>query len=110
MAYNIKNMIIIETPIFSRLIQEFMSDDDYRLLQEALITRPDAGAIIRGSGGLRKIRWKLEGKGKSGGVRVIYYWVTADDEVRMLYVYKKSARSDLTPDQVAILKEIIDRW
>lgn len=103
-------MIIIETPIFTRLIQEMMSDDDYRLLQEALITRPDAGAVIKGSGGLRKIRWKLEGKGKSGGVRVIYYWVNADDQIRMLYAYKKSNQSDLTSDQIAALKEIAQRW
>ncbi len=103
-------MIIIETPIFTRLIQDMMSDDDYRLLQEALITRPESGAIIKGSGGLRKVRWKLEGKGKSGGVRVIYYWVTADDQIRMLYAYKKSNQSDLTPDQIAALKEIVERW
>ena len=103
-------MIIIETSIFSRLIQDMMSDDDYRLLQETLITRPDAGAIIKGSGGLRKVRWKLEGKGKSGGIRVIYYWVTADDQIRMLYAYKKSNQTDLTPDQVAVLKQIIERW
>jgi len=103
-------MIIIETPIFTRLIQDMMSDDDYRLLQEALITRPDSGAIIKGSGGLRKVRWKLEGKGKSGGVRVIYYWVNADDQIRMLYAYKKSNQSDLTPDQIAALKEIVERW
>jgi len=103
-------MIIIETPIFTRLIQDMMSDDDYRLLQEALITRPDSGAIIKGSGGLRKVRWKLEGKGKSGGVRVIYYWVNADDQIRMLYAHKKSNQSDLTPDQIAALKEIVERW
>jgi len=103
-------MIIIETPIFTRLIQDMMSDDDYRLLQEALITRPDAGAIIKGSGGLRKVRWKLEGKGKSGGVRVIYYWVNADDQIRMMYAYKKSNQSDLSPDQIAALKEIAQRW
>jgi len=103
-------MVIIETSIFSRLIQEMMSDDDYRLLQEALITRPDAGAIIKGSGGLRKVRWKLEGKGKSGGIRVIYYWVTADDQIRLLYAYKKSNQADLTPRQAAMLKQIIERW
>lgn len=103
-------MIIVETSIFSRLIQQLMSDDDYRLLQEALVTRPDSGVIIRGSGGLRKIRWKLQGRGKSGGVRVVYYWVTARDEIRMLYVYRKSDQIDLTPDQITMLKEIIDRW
>ena len=103
-------MVIIETPIFTRLIQAAMSDDDYRLLQEALITRPESGAIIKGSGGLRKLRWKLDGKGKSGGIRVIYYWVTADEEIRMLYVYKKSSQTDLTPSQIAALKEIVNRW
>ncbi len=103
-------MVIIETSVFSRLIQELMSDEDYRILQEALITRPESGDIIKGSGGLRKIRWKLEGQGKRGGIRVIYYWVTADDQIRMLYVYRKSKQADLTPDQVAILKSIVERW
>lgn len=103
-------MVIIETSVFSRLIQELMSDEDYRILQEALITRPESGDIIKGSGGLRKIRWKLEGQGKRGGIRVIYYWVTANDQIRMLYVYRKSKQADLTPDQLAILKSIIERW
>lgn len=103
-------MIIIETTIFSRLIQDMMSDDDYRLLQEALITRPDAGDVIKGSGGLRKVRWKLEGKGKSGGIRVIYYWVTADDQIRMVYAYRKSKQENLTPEQLAALKQIVERW
>lgn len=103
-------MVIIETSVFSRLIQELMSDEDYRILQEALITRPESGDIIKRSGGLRKIRWKLEGQGKRGGIRVIYYWVTADDQIRMLYVYRKSKQAVLTPDQLAILKSIIERW
>lgn len=73
LAYNVEiTMVIIETPIFTRLIKALMSDDDYRSLQEALVQRPDTGAIIQGSGGLRKVRWSLEGTGKSGGVRVIY--------------------------------------
>ena len=103
-------MVIIETSVFSRLIQELMSDEDYRALQEALITRPESGDIIKGSGGLRKIRWKLEGQGKRGGIRVIYYWVTADDQIRMLYVYRKSKQADLTTDQLATLKSIVERW
>jgi len=103
-------MIIIETSIFSHLIQEIMSDDDYRSLQEALITKPDAGDVIRGSGGLRKVRWKVEGKGKSGGVRIIYYWVAADDQIRMVYAYRKSKQENLTPEQLATLRQIIERW
>jgi len=103
-------MLIIETAAFSRLIQELMNDDDYRKLQEALITRPEMGDLIKGSGGLRKVRWKLAGRGKSGGVRVIYYWAVSADQIRMLYVYKKSHQTDLSPDQIAILKDIIERW
>jgi len=64
-------MVIIETPIFTKLITSMMGDDDYKALQEALVNRPDMGIIIRYSGGLRKVRWALEGKGKSGGIRVI---------------------------------------
>lgn len=85
-------MIIIETSVFSRLIQELMSDDEYRSLQEALITRPE------------------KGQGKRGGVRVIYYWVTADDQIRMLYVYRKSKQTDLTPEQITALKSIVEGW
>ena len=87
-----------------------MNDDEYRSLQEALITRPESGDLIKGGSGLRKIRWKLEGQGKRGGVRVIYYWVTANDQIRMLYVYRKSKQADLTQEQIATLKSIVERW
>lgn len=103
-------MLIIETTVFSRLIQALMSDDEYRQLQEALITRPDMGDLIKDSGGLRKVRWKLEGGGKRGGVRVIYYWAISADQIRMLYVYKKSCQTDLSPEQIAVLKDIVERW
>ena len=103
-------MIIIETSVFTRGIKKLMSDDDYKDLQEALVNRPDMGAIIQGTGGLRKVRWKLEGKGKSGGVRAIYYWMTEDEQIYMLYVYSKSEQEDLTPDQKKVLKTIIERW
>ena len=103
-------MVIIETAIFTRLIKELMTDDQYKDLQEALINRPNMGDLIRGSGGLRKVRWKLEGRGKSGGVRVIYYWVVADYQLRMLYVYPKGKQDNLTPGQLAELKKIVERW
>jgi hypothetical protein len=103
-------MIIIETPIFTRLMQELMSDDEYTQLQQALVNRPDLGDLIQGSGGLRKVRWKLVGTGKSGGVRAIYYWVTNDDHIRMLYVYPKGKQENLTKDQIKQLKIIVERW
>lgn len=103
-------MVIIETPLFTRIIGELMSDDAYRQLQEALIQRPEKGDLIPGSGGLRKVRWKLEGQGQRGGVRIIYYWVATDEQLRMLYAYAKSQQENLTPDQLAALRKIVERW
>lgn len=103
-------MVIIETPIFSRLVVALMNDDDYRALQEALIQRPGLGSIIQGTGGLRKLRWKLEGRGKRGGVRVIYYWHKDDDQLYMLYGYPKNEQKDLTAEQKKLLKQIVERW
>lgn len=103
-------MVIVETRVFTRLIKELITDDEYKRLQEALVNRPDMGDIIKGSGGLRKLRWKLDSAGKSGGVRVIYYWVTDDHHIRMLYVYPKTKQDDLTQEQLAQLKAIVEKW
>ena len=65
-------MLFVETRVFTRELQGFMSDDDYRALQSALLLRPEAGAIVPGGGGLRKLRWGFAGTGKRGGLRVIY--------------------------------------
>ena len=103
-------MVIIETRIFTRRIKELLSDDEYRALQETLVNRPGMGNIVQGTGGLRKVRWKQEGHGKSGGVRVIYYWMTEDEQLYMLYVYPKSKQEDLTAEQKKALKSIVERW
>lgn len=66
-------MRIIETPIFTRRVKSFLSDEEYRELQNSLIAKPDAGKIIRGGGGIRKLRWAGSGRGKRGGVRVICF-------------------------------------
>jgi hypothetical protein len=103
-------MVIIETSIFTQRIKDLMSDDEYRQLQDALVIRPDIGAIIQGTGGLRKMRWKLEGTGKSGGIRAIYYWLTEDEQIYMLYVYPKSEQENLTEKQKKALKTVVERW
>lgn len=103
-------MVIIETSVFTRLIKELMDDDSYSELQKALIQKPDSGDLITGSGGLRKVRWKIEGKGKRGGVRIIYYWQTTDDQLWMLYGYAKASKENLTQDQLKILRDIVERW
>lgn len=103
-------MVIVETTIFTQRLEELMSDDDYKELQIALVNRPGMGAIIQGTAGLRKIRWKLKDRGKSGGVRIIYYWMTADEQIYMLYIYSKSEQEELTTEQKKFLKKIVERW
>ncbi|MHB8192958.1 MAG: hypothetical protein ACYDGL_06750 [Bellilinea sp.] len=100
-------MVIIETSIFTRQVQSLLTDDEYGLLQMALTNRPDLGPIIRGSGGLRKVRWSLPGRGKLSGVRTIYYWAVGTDQILMLLMYAKNENNDLTPDQLKVLRKII---
>ena len=102
-------MIIIETPIFTKRIQELISDDEYRLLQTHLVNRPDVGKIMPGSGGLRKLRWSAGGHGKRSGIRIIYYWFLSEDIILFLYAYPKSERDDLTAEQLRQLKKIIEK-
>jgi mRNA-degrading endonuclease RelE of RelBE toxin-antitoxin system len=103
-------MLFIETPIFTKLVTDLLADDEYRKLQLALVLRPEAGKIIPGSGGLRKIRWKSGGSGKRGGFRVIYYWDVLIDTIYMLLIYKKSKQEDLTPNQLKILRNLIKEF
>ncbi len=103
-------MVFIETPIFTKLIKELLSDEEYRQLQEALLLRPGSGDLIPNGGGLRKIRWTMRGVGKRGGVRTIYYWNTPDDTIYMLTVYKKNAQENLTPSQLKTLRRLVEEW
>lgn len=103
-------MVFIETPIFTKLITQLMRDDEYKELQLALVQRPECGVLIKNSGGLRKLRWTLNRIGKRGGIRVIYYWVSSEEQVMMLLAYKKNTQSDLTPQQLKVLKSIVERW
>ncbi|MDD5505586.1 MAG: hypothetical protein PHR73_02380 [Candidatus Omnitrophica bacterium] len=98
---------IIETPIFTRRIRGVLSEDEYSLLQWALVINPEAGTLIPGGKGLRKLRWVIPGKGKRGGLRIIYYWHMRDDMVYMLLPYKKSEQEDLTREQIKILSEYV---
>jgi len=99
-------MRFIETPIFTREVSTFLTDWEYRSLQLALLFRPEQGVLIRGSGGLRKLRWGFHGKGKRGGCRVVYYW-DKQDTIYMLFVYPKSKQEDLTPAQIKLLGKLV---
>jgi hypothetical protein len=102
-------MLFIETSVFTKLIYNYLSDEEYLGLQSYLLERPDAGDIVPASGGVRKLRWGVAGKGKRGGLRVIYYWKRQDDEIWMLTVYAKNEASTI-PGHVLrqIAREIED--
>jgi hypothetical protein len=102
-------MLIVETAIFTRRIQELISDEQYRLLQLQLVAQPDVGKVIPQSGGLRKLRWSLSGQGKRGGIRVIYYWSASHETILMLFVYAKNEQDDLTSQQLKALRKIIEK-
>ncbi|MFQ5434583.1 MAG: type II toxin-antitoxin system RelE/ParE family toxin [Anaerolineae bacterium] len=100
-------MIFVETSIFTRQVQKLLSNEEYRQLQIEMATRPDTGAVIPGSGGIRKIRWRFRGQGKRGGVRVIYYWAVSEDSLLMLLIYPKNVQDNLSPTQLKALKRIV---
>jgi mRNA-degrading endonuclease RelE of RelBE toxin-antitoxin system len=102
-------MKIIETTVFTKRLRDFLKEEEYRKLQNELILNPGKGKIIRRSGGLRKIRWSIPGKGKSGGVRIIYYWVKTKEIILMLFIYPKNEQDDLTSEQLNILKSIVEK-
>lgn len=102
-------MKIIETQIFTKKVISVLSDEDYREFQNLLISNPEKGKIIKGSGGLRKIRWAIAGRGKSGGTRIIYYWLKEKEIILLLLIYKKNEIDDLTTQQIKILKSIVEK-
>lgn len=102
-------MLIKETTGFTRRVTRLLDAESYRLLQLRLATDPQAGVIIPGTGGLRKIRWRSADTGKRSGVRVIYYWAGSEGTILMLMIFAKSERSDLTPDQKTILRRIVEK-
>ena len=83
-------MEFIEAVAFTRYVYNYLSEDEYQGLQSFLLKNPESGKVVPGSGGVRKVRWAMSGKGKSGGVRVIYYFKKQDDEIWLLTIYSKS--------------------
>jgi len=100
-------MVFIETPTFTKIITNLLTDDEYRLLQNELTQNPEAGDIIPGGGGVRKIRFVVQGKGKRGGARLIYYWQKSKDRTFMLTAYTKAKQTDLDPEQAVFFKMLV---
>jgi hypothetical protein len=100
-------MEFVETPTFTRLVTALLTDDAYRALQNVLLADPQCGALIRNGGGIRKLRFAAQGKGKSGGVRAIYYWATEREQIYMLVIYPKSVKDTLTDRETALLRTYV---
>ena len=100
-------MELIETSTFTRQITALLSDQDYGAFQSGLAANPGLGALIKGGGGIRKIRMAVGTRGKRGGARVIYYWAVRKDVILLLYAYPKNVSADLTPKQVAQLAKVV---
>ena len=100
-------MEFMETQTFTRLLTGLLADDEYREMQYELLENPARGDSIKGGGGVRKLRFAVQGRGKSGGVRVIYYWIKDKHLIYMLLIYSKSKKDDLTDKETAILRELV---
>lgn len=100
-------MVFIETPTFVKQALGELPDDELRKVQALLIATPQAGDPIHGTGGVRKLRWKGSGRGKRGGVRIIYYWQAPKSRIYLLLMYPKNVQDNLTQDQIAALREAV---
>ena len=100
----------IEAPVFTRILFRYLADDDYRELQLHLARDPEAGDVVRGSGGFRKVRWgdRRRGQGKRGGLRVIYYYFAEDMQIWFLTIYGKDDAADLSPRERQLLRASIE--
>jgi hypothetical protein len=103
--------IFVELPPFERTRKDYMDDDAYSDLQQELMANPEAGDVMEGTGGLRKLRQPdpRRGKGKRGGLRVIYYWWLGGDQFWLFTVFDKDQADDLTPEQRKALKQMLKR-
>ena len=101
-------MEFIESTIFTKYVYEYLSDDEYLGLQNFLFLYPEAGKVVPGSGGVRKIRWAMAGKGKSGGVRVIYYYKRQDDEIWLLTIFSRNEVGNLSAHVLRIIAKELE--
>ena len=105
MAYS-NRMEFLEAPAFARYVSGYLTDDEYRELQNRLAAAPEHGDVIPGTGGFRKLRWidPRRGKGRRGGLRVIYYYFPGEQQIWLITLYDKDEASDLTPKERQALK------
>lgn len=103
-------MIFVEAKPFTRRRPDYLTEEELREFQNYLLETPDAGDLVKNTGGIRKIRWKIKGSGKRGGLRVIYYWHVPDSHIYLLFLYLKNEFEDLSKDEYSLLKKLVERW
>ena len=109
MPYNAAMLTVVETPIFTKLSADYWEEGERLEFVSALAADPLAGAVVPGTGGVRKIRWTRPGSGKRGGVRVIYYNRTERGEVWLLLIYAKSAKENIPNHVLKSIREEIEK-
>ena len=103
-------MVFIETSLFAKYRSNYLNDEAYRSLQDYLIEQPEAGALIQGTGGLRKLRWNMGSKGKRGGIRIIYYFELKKSHIYLMTLYSKNEMTDLSAKDKKLLKQLLEEF
>ena len=98
----------IESSIFTQMVHDYLSEEDYVAFQQFWLEHPDAGDEVRGLGGVLKVRWARVGAGKSGGVRVCYYTRNQRGQILLLVIYAKSVRASIPGALLKQIKEVLD--
>ena len=99
----------IETKLFTRLVSRYMTDDEFRGLQNALLENPEAGDVIPHTGGVRKLRWRAEGRGKRSGYRVIYFLRPDRETIWLLTMYPKNAADNISAQTLKQIRAEIEK-
>ena len=107
--YHTQEVLFIEQPVFTRLLLDLVDDDAYRKFQNELAANPQKGPIVKGSGGLRKVRMRLPGRGKSGGARVLYLWFPRQEAIVLYFIYTKGEMEDIPAAKMKEIKREVQR-
>lgn len=103
--------LFVELPAFARCRADYLDDEGFRALQNALLENPNSGDVIQGTGGLQKVRHPdvRRGKGKRGGLRIIYFWWREGGQFWLFTLYDKDRMDDLSAKDRAALKDMLKR-